>query len=71
MTQIEQIEKALAEAPQPISIDDICKRVFGRVDERARNAVRVGLHRLDERGVLIKHAQTYALKMRIRQGKTS
>ena len=62
MTQAEKIHKALAEAPQPISIDEICKRAFGCVDERGRNSVRVNLHRLDVDGKLIKYAQAYALK---------
>lgn len=61
-TLSEKVETAIARAPRPVSIDDICRTVFGRVDERGRNVVRVNLHRLDERGVLIKHAQTYELK---------
>lgn len=54
-----RIEKALTVASGPLTIDDICRLVFGRITERDRNLVRVVLHRLDSRGVLVKHAQTY------------
>jgi hypothetical protein len=54
-----RIEKALTVASGPLTIDDICRIVFGRIAERDRNLVRVVLHRLDSRGMLVKHAQTY------------
>jgi predicted Zn-ribbon and HTH transcriptional regulator len=54
-----RIEKALTVASGPLTIDDICRLVFGQITERDRNLVRVVLHRLDGRGILVKHAQTY------------
>lgn len=62
MSTAEQIEQTLATAKRPLTIDEICRLVFGRVQERGRNIVRVNLHRLDERGRLIKHQQTYELR---------
>jgi|WetSurSiteA1Bulk_404760.scaffolds.fasta_scaffold61021_3 hypothetical protein len=59
-----RIEKALTVASGPLTIDDICRLVFGRISGRERNLVRVVLHRLDARGVLVKHAQTYEIKDR-------
>lgn len=56
-----RIEKALAVASGPLTIDDICRIVFGRITNRDRNLVRVVLHRLDTRGILVKHAQTYEI----------
>ena len=61
MTDAEKIEAALRGAAQPLTIDSICLTAFGRVDERGRNTVRVNLHRLDGRGILIKHQQRYSL----------
>ena len=62
MTKASDIEQALATATRPINIDEICRAAFGRIDERGRNNVRVALHRLDQAGRLVKHAQTYELR---------
>ena len=61
MTDAEKIESALKGSPQALTIDDICMAAVGRIDERGRNTVRVNLHRLDGRGVLVKHQQRYSL----------
>ena len=60
LTDAEKIEAALRGAAHPLTIDSICLAAFGRVDERGRNTVRVNLHRLDGRGILIKHQQRYS-----------
>ena len=44
-----RIEKALTVASGPLTIDDICRLVFGTITARGRNLVRVVLHRLDAR----------------------
>ena len=44
----------------PLTIDEICRAVFHRVDARARGTVRVNLHRLDRRGLLVKHPAALA-----------
>lgn len=61
MTDAEKIESALKGSSQALTIDDICIAAFGRLDGRGRNTVRVNLHRLDGRGVLVKHQQRYSL----------
>lgn len=61
MTDVEKIEAALRIATQPLTIDSICLAAFGCADERGRNTVRVNLHRLDGRGILVKHQQRYSL----------
>jgi predicted Zn-ribbon and HTH transcriptional regulator len=62
MTNTEKIEQALKTAARPINIDQICCAAFGRIDEHVRNNVRVVLHRLDQAGKLVKHAQAYELR---------
>lgn len=62
MTNTEKIEQALATAARPVNIDQICRAAFGRIDDRGRNHVRVVLHRLDQAGKLVKHAQAYEMK---------
>jgi Fe2+ or Zn2+ uptake regulation protein len=58
----EKIEAALRDAGEPLTVDDICRRVWKRVGERERNLVRVNLHRLDERGRIQRFALRYKLK---------
>ena len=62
MPRSEEVVEVLRRSKEPLSIDQICKAVYGRTGDRERNVVRVNLHRLDSKGVLIKHPQTYALK---------
>ena len=62
MTLADRIETALRKAPEPLTIDAICKTALGRIDERGRNVVLVNLHRLDMRGLLVKYPQAYAIK---------
>lgn len=57
----DKIEAALRASPEPMTIDELCMSALGRVGSRERNLVRVNLHRLDERGVLTKHAARYAI----------
>lgn len=57
-----KIEAALTE--EPVTLDELCKAVFGRVGARERNVVRVNLHRIDERGELEKLAMRYRRKKR-------
>lgn len=59
----QRIEAQLRASITPLTIDAIARAVFGRAaGERERGAIRVALHRLDARGVLVKHAMTYAIK---------
>ena len=58
----EAIEAALRAATGPMSILEICKSAFGRAGARERNLVLVNLHRLDARGILVKHPQTYEIR---------
>ena len=60
----DRIESALRKTPNPLTIDEICTIVFTRQTESERNIVRVNLHRLDSRGILVKHAQRYAIEDR-------
>lgn len=57
-----KVEAALVAATGAMTVDEICRAAWGRVGERERNLVRVTLHRMDERGVLVKHARRYELK---------
>jgi hypothetical protein len=61
-TKSEEVVEVLRRSEKPLSIDQICKAVFGRIGDRERGLVRVNLHRLDSRGVLTKHPQTYSIK---------
>jgi len=63
MTLADRIETALRKAREPLTIDAICKAALGRIDERGRNVVRVNLHRLDVRGLLVKYPQAYAIRL--------
>jgi hypothetical protein len=58
-----KIEKILATAKKPLSLDEICLLAFGQLTERNRSATRTNLYRLDEAGLLVRHPRTYALKM--------
>jgi hypothetical protein len=58
-----KIEAALAAAPQPLSLDEICQQVFGQITDRNRGAIRTNLSRLDEVGRLIRLPRKYALKL--------
>jgi chromosome segregation and condensation protein ScpB len=57
-----KIEAALAAATEPLSLDEICLRVFGQITERNRGAIRTNLSRLDEVGRLLRLPRKYALK---------
>jgi len=58
-----RVEEALRAATHPLSVGAICDAIgTNRADHRDRGAVAVILHRLDMRGMLVKHPQTYALK---------
>jgi repressor of nif and glnA expression len=61
MTKSEEIVNILRRSEEPLSIDQICKAMYGRTGDRERSFVRVNLHRLDARGLLIKYPQTYSL----------
>jgi hypothetical protein len=61
-TAADQIESALRKTSNPLTIDEICRTVFNRESERERNIVRVNLHRLDSRGILVKYSQRYAIE---------
>lgn len=61
-TDAARIRAVLLEAARPLSIDEICAAAFPRSAPRKRNVVRVNLHRLDVRGLLVKHPQAYAIK---------
>jgi len=56
------IENILREAECPLSVDEICSKLWKRIGNRERNLVRVNLHRLDERGLLTKHPMKYQFK---------
>ena len=56
-----KIEAAMLASDEPLTIDQICKAALGRVGARERALVRVNLHRLDQRGILTKHAARYSL----------
>jgi hypothetical protein len=58
----ERIEAVLRSAAAPLSIDEICDAAFEQRGARERNIVRVTLHRLDARGLLLRHPRTYSLK---------
>jgi hypothetical protein len=57
----EKVEAALVAADEPLTIDKICDKVFGRgrAGQRERGLVYVVLHRMIERGVAEKHEATY------------
>ena len=57
-----KIAAVLAAATAPLSLDEICLRVFGQLTERNRSVARTILHRLDVEGLLIRHPRKYALK---------
>jgi len=56
------IEKTLASAKVPMSVDEICTAVWGRCGTRERGTVHQNLHRLDLKGRLVKQAMRYSLK---------
>jgi hypothetical protein len=58
-----KIKLALKNAPNPLTIDEICMIVFGRKSGRERNIVRVNLHRFDCKKILVKYPQRYALEL--------
>lgn len=60
MTKSEEVADILRRSAEPLSIDQICKAVYGRTGDRERSFVRVNLHRLDAKGLLIKYPQTYS-----------
>ena len=56
-------EAALRAATGPLSLEQLAAAVFGRRgDFRDRAALQVILHRLDARGLLVKHPRTYSIK---------
>ncbi len=63
MKKSEEIIDILRQAKEPLSIDQLCKALFGRTGDRERSLVRVNLHRLDTEGKLIKHPRRYELKV--------
>lgn len=58
----EQVEQVLAQAKAPMSAEDICHAMFRVWGLRERQAVHLVLHRLDERGKLIKRPKAYELR---------
>lgn len=56
------IAQAIMYAETPISLDEICQKVYGRVGDRERNTVRQNIFRLDEQGKVVKHPSTYSWK---------
>jgi len=61
MPRSEEVVEVLRRSKEPLSIDQLCKTIFGRTGDRERSFMRVNLHRLDAKGVLIKHPQRYSL----------
>ncbi len=59
----DRIEAALRASDEPMTIDDLCRAALGRIGARERNLVRVNLHRLDQRGLIAKHAARYSLRL--------
>ena len=49
---------------QPLTIDEICRAIWGRAGERERNLVMVNIHRLDKKGLIEKFAARYGMKNR-------
>lgn len=43
-----RVARALAEATDFITVDDICRAVYGTVGARERNTVQVSLHRMGD-----------------------
>lgn len=63
LSDAQRIEAQLRASSTPLTIDAIARAVFGRAaGEHERGAIRVVLHRLDARGVLVKNAMTYSIK---------
>jgi Fe2+ or Zn2+ uptake regulation protein len=58
----EAIQRVLAEADEPLTIEQICEKVWGRCGSREKNTAYVNLHRLDERGLLEKVPMRYQLR---------
>lgn len=56
------IAQAIMYAETPISLDEICVKVYGRTGDRERNTVRQNIFRLDEQGKIVKHPATYSWK---------
>ena len=57
-----KIENVLAASTEPLSLDEICLRVFGQLTDRNRGTIRTSLSRLDEVGRLIRFPRTYTIK---------
>lgn len=55
------VEQALAAATAPMSVDEICQKVYGRIGKRERNVIHQNIARLDARGRIRKHAMTFEL----------
>lgn len=61
MTRSEEIIDVLRRSKEPLSVEQLCKAVFGRTGDRERGLVRVYLHRLDSQGKLVKYPRRYSL----------
>lgn len=58
------ISGALQNAGGPLTVDEICQVVYGRVGDRERGTVMQNLHRLDLKGCIVKTPIKYAWRER-------
>lgn len=58
----EKIIQILQLAAEPLTVDEICVRVYGRLGDRERGTVRQNLFRLSERGNIEKIPMKFGWK---------
>jgi hypothetical protein len=56
------IAQAIMYAKAPLSLDEICQKVYGRTGDRERNTVRQNIFRLDEQGKIEKFPAKFGWK---------
>lgn len=56
------IAQAIMYAEEPLSIDEICLKVYGHVGDRERNTIKQNIYRLDEQGKIEKFPAKFGWK---------
>lgn len=59
------VERVLQNASEPLSVEDICWKVYGRTGSRERATVHQNLHRLYEKDKITKLPMRYVWKEEI------
>jgi len=55
-----KIERVLRESNVPLTVEEICYKVYGRPGARERATVHTNLHRLFEKDAIVKHPMRYS-----------